>query len=48
MYVELSTQKATRTLNSLLWSKRIPLNAKKRIFYTGVASIWSYGCEVWQ
>jgi Mg2+ and Co2+ transporter CorA len=28
------TRKATVTLNSLLWSKHILLNTKKRIFYT--------------
>jgi hypothetical protein len=40
-------RKGTRTLNSLLWSKHILLNTKKRIFYTVVESILSYGCEIW-
>jgi F0F1-type ATP synthase delta subunit len=40
-------RKATKTLNSLLWSKYISLNTKKRIFYTVVESILSYGCEIW-
>jgi hypothetical protein len=40
-------RKAKRTLNSLLWTKHISLNTKKRIFYAVVESILSYGCEIW-
>jgi hypothetical protein len=36
------TRKATRTLNILLWSKHISLNANKRIFCTGLDSILKY------
>jgi hypothetical protein len=39
-------RKATRTLNSLLLSKHISLNTKKRIFYTVVESILGYSCEI--
>ena len=39
-------RKATRTLNSLLWSQYISLNTKKWIFYTAVERISSYGCEI--
>jgi hypothetical protein len=40
-------RKATRTLNSLFWSKNISLNTNKIIFYTVVESILSFGCEIW-
>jgi hypothetical protein len=40
-------RKAKRTLNNLLWNKHISLNTKKRIFYSVVESILSYGCEIW-
>lgn len=36
------TGNATRTLNVLLWSKHIALNANKRIFCTGLDSVLSY------
>jgi hypothetical protein len=40
-------RKATGTLHSLLWSKHISLNTKKRIFYTVEESVLIYGCEIW-
>ena len=39
--------KATRTLNTIIWSKYISLNTNKRILCTGLESILSYCCEVW-
>lgn len=38
----------TRQLNSLLWSRRITRNNKRRIYKTIVESIGLYGAELWE
>lgn len=41
-------KKATRILNSLLWSDKINLNTKLTIYKAIVEPILTYGCECWQ
>jgi len=41
------SRKATKTLNSLLWSKYISVSTKKRTFCTVIEIVLSYGWEIW-
>jgi hypothetical protein len=40
-------RKATKALNSLLWSKYVSVNKKKQVFYVLIESVLSYGWEIW-